>query len=71
MDVMVHLEKMVYTGQKGKTVTLAILVHVVQRDSVSVALDLLELKVKWVIKEEKYINCFVCFHMCIYIIITG
>lgn len=53
VDLMACLEKMVCMEQKEKMVTLVFQAHVVQRDNVLIALDLLELKVKWVIKEKK------------------
>lgn len=54
MDMMVNQEKVVATDQKEMMVTLVMLVQGVQKDNVLIALDLLELRVKWEIREEKY-----------------
>lgn len=68
VDLMVCLEKMVCMERKEKMATLVFQVHVVQRDSAIIALDLLEPRVKWVIKEKRYRKTFI-FHIHTYIYI--
>lgn len=55
VDTVVCLEEMVSMVQKEMTVILAMLVHVVQKDNVLITLGIPDPRVKWVIKEQKYI----------------
>lgn len=55
VDTVVCLEEMVSMVQKEMTVILAMLVHVVQKDNVLITLEIPDPRVKWVIKEQKYI----------------
>ena len=56
VDTAVYLEEMVSMVQKEMTVILGMLVHVVQKDNVLITLGLLDPRVKWVIKEQKYVH---------------